>query len=180
MRLGWLCLVLLAAPAMAQMSPPVPPANPPAHCTAAEYHQFDFWIGEWRVFRTSKPDEMVGGSKIVSVHNGCGILESWQPFTLNTGGSLSSFDRATGKWRQTWIDSTGGRGEFSGGLVDGVMVLTGPWSGYGGPDKDALIRMTFSQIDGGAVRQLGEKSRDGGTSWTSAFDFTYRPKPKTE
>ena len=105
------------------------------------------------------------------------LLEGWRPFTLSTGGSLTSFDRATGKWRQTWIDSTGGRAEFTGGLVDGSMVLTGPWSGYGGPGKDALVRMTFSRLAGRAVRQLGERSSDGGKSWTLAFDFAYRPTP---
>ncbi len=177
MRIAAPLLALLAAPAAAQMSPPVPPANLPANCTAPEYHQFDFWIGDWRVFRTSKPDEMVGGSKIESDYNGCGIRESWQPFTMNTGGSLSSYDRATGKWRQTWIDSNGARAEFEGGLVGGNMVLTGPWSGYGGPGKDALIRMTFSRLGGRAVRQLGERSSDSGKSWMPAFDFTYRPKP---
>ncbi len=179
-RLGWLCLALLAAPAGAQMSPPVPPANPPANCTAPEYRQFDFWIGEWRVFRTARPHETVGSSIVESLYNGCGIRENWQPFTLNTGGSLNSYDRAMRKWRQTWVDSSGSRVDFEGGLIDGKMVLTGFWQGFAGPGKDALVRMTWSRLEGGAVRQMGESSRDEGRSWSPSFDFTYRPEPKTE
>lgn len=180
MRTPWLWIALIATPAAAQMSPPVPPANPPANCTAPEHRQFDFWIGEWRVFLTSKPDQMVGTSRIESVYNGCGVRENWQPFSLNTGGSLNLYDRTTRQWRQTWIDSSGTRVDFTGGLVDGRMVLTGLWQGFGGPGKDATVRMTYSRLDGGAVRQAGERSTDGGKTWSPSFDFTYRPRPRTE
>lgn len=175
---------LLAVPAGfllgAQMPPPVPPANPPANCTRPEHRQFDFWIGHWQVFRTDKPDTMVGTSLIEAVYNGCGIRENWQPFTLNTGGSLNLYDRAARKWRQTWIDSSGARVDFEGGLVEGKMVLTGLWRGFAGPGKHALVRMTYSREAGGTVRQLGEASVDKGRRWSPSFDFTYRPRPKTE
>jgi hypothetical protein len=179
-RLVLAALAMLAAPAAAQMSPPVPPANPPANCTAAEHRQFDFWIGDWRVFRTSNPAEMVGGSNVESAYNGCGLVENWQPFTLMTGGSLSSYDRSDRRWHQTWIDSGGARVEFTGGLEGSNMVLTGLWRGFSGPGKDALVRMTWSRLPKGAVRQQGEASRDGGATWSPSFDFTYQPKPKSE
>ncbi len=169
-------LAAMAVPLAAQMSPPVPPANLPARCTAPEYHQFDFWIGEWRVFQTAKPDEMVASSLIESVYNGCGIRESWRPFSMMTGGSISSFDRHDGRWHQTWIDSSGARVEFTGGVTGGEMVLTGMWRDYAGPGKDALVRMTYSQRASGEIRQLGEKSYDGGVSWQLGFDFTYHPE----
>jgi hypothetical protein len=172
-----LLLVALAAPASAQLPPPVPPANPPANCTSAEHRQFDFWIGAWRVFQTAKPEVSVGISTIESVYNGCGLRENWQPYTLNTGGSLNSYDRSTRKWRQAWIDSSGSRVDFEGGLIDGSMVLTGLWRGYAGPGKDATVRMTYTRLGDGAVRQLGEMSRDGGQTWSPSFDFTYRRMP---
>jgi hypothetical protein len=167
-------LLALAAPLSAQMSPPVPPAELPAHCTAPEYRQFDFWLGEWRVFQTAKPTESVGSSLIDSVYNGCGIRENWRPFSMLTGGSLNNFDRRDGRWHQTWIDSSGARVEFVGGVTDGKMMLTGVWRDYGGPGKDALVRMTYSRLSSGDVRQLGEASSDGGKSWRSSFDFTYQ------
>ena len=180
MRAPTAALALLAAPLAAQMSPPVPPASLPAHCTAAEYRQFDFWLGEWRVFQTAKPDALVGGSLIESVYNGCGIRENWRPFSMMTGGSLSNYDKRGGRWHQTWIDSAGARVEFVGGVTDGKMVLTGLWRDYAGPGKDALVRMTYSRLANGDIRQLGETSGDEGMSWKSGFDFTYRPRAKAE
>jgi hypothetical protein len=35
--------------------------------------------------------------------------------------------------------------------------------------------MTYSKLDGGAVRQKGEISADKGATWKPYFDFTYRP-----
>jgi hypothetical protein len=55
------------------------------------------------------------------------------------------------------------------------MVLTGNWRGAQKPGQDALVRMTYSRLDGGAVRQKGEISTDRGTTWKPYFDFTYRP-----
>lgn len=173
-------LTLFAGPAAAQMSPPVPPANPPTNCTAPEYRQFDFWVGEWRVFRADRPDEMVGTSLIESVYNGCGIRENWQPFSMMTGGSLNIYSRTDRRWYQTWIDSGGSRVEFAGGLVGGNMVLTGLWRGFGGQGKDALTRMSYSPLPNGAVRQLIEASSDRGKSWKPSVDFIYKPRTSVE
>jgi hypothetical protein len=166
---------MLLGTASAQMPPPVPPASLPANCTAPEHRQFDFWIGEWRVFNTDKPDEILGVSTIEPVYNGCGIRENWQPFTMLSGGSLNSYDPRDRRWKQTWIDSTGARVEFVGGLEQGRMVLTGLWRSSQGAEKDFLQRMTLYP-EGGTVRQIGEDSRDGGKSWFRSFDFTYRPR----
>ncbi len=165
---------LVAAPTLAQLPPPTPPANPPANCTAPEHRQFDFWIGEWRVFQTQRPEEQVAVSTIEGVFNGCGIRETWQPFTLHTGGSLSNFDPVSGRWHQLWIGSVPGHVMFEGGLVDGQMVLTGYWRNVNGPGQHGLIRMTFSANADGSVRQLGEVSTDHGLTWAPSFDFLYR------
>ena len=36
-------------------------------------------------------------------------------------------------------------------------------------------RMRFTREAGGAVRQHGTQSTDGGRTWTDQYDFTYRP-----
>jgi hypothetical protein len=166
--------MMLCGTANAQMSPPVPPASLPANCTAPEYRQFDFWIGEWSVFNTDKPDEILGASTVEPVYHGCAIRENWHPFTMLSGGSLNSYDPRDRQWKQVWIDSSGARVEFVGGLEQGRMVLTGLWRSKQGPEKDFLQRMTLYP-EGGTVRQIGEDSRDGGKSWSRSFDFTYKP-----
>lgn len=164
-----LLLSTLAASASAQLPgpPPVPPADDPAHCTAPEYAQLDFWLGEWNVFDTADPTGMRGVSRIEKVYFGCALREEWSPFTMLTGGSFTAWDRQAGIWRQAWVDSMGGWAEMTGKLQDGRMVLTGP-RGSG------LSRMILSPEPGGTVRQVVETSADGGRTWKPWYDFTYR------
>ena len=159
--------------ALAQAAAPPPPPPPPA-CTASEHRQFDFWVGQWTVTPTGK-DKVVASSVIEKLYGGCAIRENWMPLTGTAGGSLNNYYE--GRWRQTWVDAANSRVDFTGGLVDGKMVLTGDWKGVNGPGKDALIRMTYSKNPDGSVRQHGEQSTDAGKTWSTSYDFTYRPKP---
>jgi hypothetical protein len=168
---------MLATPAAAQMSPPVPPAVIPTQCTGAVHGQFDFWIGNWNVFRTNDAQSLVGTSTVDKIYNGCAIRETWSPFTMLLGGSLNTWDKHRGKWRQIWIDADNSLVDFEGGLADGRMVLTGLWRGLFGAGKDALMRMSYAPLADGSVRQVGETSIDGGKTWQAAFDFTYRRRP---
>jgi hypothetical protein len=150
-------------------------AAPASQCASAEYRQFDFWVGSWDVYPTGG-SQLVAHSLIESVYNGCGVRENWMPLKVeNTGGSLNSYVLAEKVWRQTWIDSSGARVDFKGGLIGTAMVLQGYWQDFIAPGKGALVRMTYSRGSDGSVRQLGEASEDNGKSWHSSFDFTYRP-----
>jgi hypothetical protein len=162
------CVLLAAAssPAIAQQatsSAKVPQAAP---CATAEFHQLDFWVGRWDVYRTGK-DKLVAHSLIEPVY-GCGIRENWMPLNNQPGGSLSIYVPAEKRWEQFWIDSSGSRVNFTGGWNGSAMVITGNW---GGP----LVRMTYSKNADGSVRQFGQQSTDEGKTWTASFDFTYRP-----
>lgn len=149
-------------------------APPPAPCADAPHAAFDFWVGEWDVYPNGK-DTLVAHSKIEKLYGGCAIRENWMPLKGSGGGSLSNLDPGTGRWHQTWIGSAPGRVEFDGGAVAGKMVLTGFWSGVGGPGKDGLVRMTYTPRGDGSVRQFGEVSYDHGLTWSTSFDFIYRP-----
>ncbi|OYY71259.1 hypothetical protein [Sphingomonas sp. 28-63-12] len=167
--------VVIAAPSIAQApaEPPAVPVSAPA-CTRPEYHQFDFWVGHWDV-RSNGKQTVVAHSLIESLYDGCAIRENWMPLKKAGGGSLSNYDSATGQWRQTWVDSTGTRVDFTGGSIGDAMVITGNWRGVSGPGQDGLVRMTYTSQPGGAVRQLGEVSTDGGKNWGPSFDFIYSP-----
>ena len=165
-----LTLAMLQATSAQATAPTSPACNSEAHAA------FDFWVGEWDVFPAGS-DRQAARSRIERLYNGCAIRENWMPLNGSDGGSLNSLDTATGLWHQTWVGSSPGRVEFTGGPVeDGRIVLTGWWPGAGGPDVDGLIRMTYSRESGGAVRQHGELSTDHGLSWQTSFDFIYRPR----
>ena len=164
--LPWLvCLALL--------SPAAPSAaDKPAPCKAAEFRQFDFWIGDWEVHA---PDgSLAGTNRIDSILDGCGLQENWAGAKGLTGTSLNTYDAPRRVWHQTWIDSQGGVLLLEGALRAGSMVLSGTSPAQaGGTITD---RITWSRLDGGDVRQLWEQSKDGGRTWSVGFDGRYTRK----
>lgn len=158
---------------------PVPPPPLPPACEAEAFSAFDFWVGEWDVFPTGA-EVVIAQSRIEKLYGGCAIRESWMPLGGAGGGSLSAYDPKTGRWHQSWVGGGPGTIYFDGGAVGDSMVLTGWWPGSGPKGEDGLTRMTYSPLDGGAVRQHGEFSADQGVTWTTSFDFTYRPKEASQ
>ena len=152
------------------------PAAAPAGCDSPESRQWDFWVGSWEV-RPANADKVIAHSLIEKRYTGCAIRENWMPLgreVAGGGGSLSFYDPRRRQWRQVWIDSSGTRVDFDGGFKDGVMSIAGNWANYGGPGKDALVRMQYQLLPNGEVRQWAEQSTDGGKSWQPGFDFRYR------
>jgi hypothetical protein len=144
---------------------PAPPA-----CAADVHHAFDYWIGSW-VVRDSSGTE-VGRNMITPVSQGCALLEEWESAGGGSGRSLNFVERATGEWRQVWIGGDGGSLDLRGGLVDGVMVLSGERASQTGTRHD---RVSWIPRDGGIVEQLWESSTDGGATWSVAFQGFYEP-----
>lgn len=170
-KYGALCLILLSQPVTAQTSS----SSAPAPCSAPEFNQFDFWIGEWDVYPNGTT-QIVAQSKIEKLYNNCALRENWMPLKGGAGGSLNGYDPETKNWRQTWIGSQPGHVDFIGGLAEGKMVLTGNWRNVNGPGQSALTRMTYSTNGDGSVRQHGEQSTDFGVTWKTSFDFIYKRK----
>lgn len=168
---GVLASILLQAGAS------VPPVQPPPACDTPQHAEFDFWVGEWDVYPNGSTDK-VAESRIEKLYSGCAIRENWMPIKGGAGGSLNSLDPATGRWHQTWIGSSPGKVEFTGGKVADGMVLTGYWQHIGGPGKHGLVRMTYTPNPNGWVQQFGEVSYDHGANWSPSFDFIYKPRER--
>ena len=146
---------------------PAPPAKPPG-CTAAPHRQFDFWLGEWDV--TDAKGRTAGRNRIVALHDGCALLESWSGSGGFTGTSLNAYDAERKTWHQTWVDNSGGVLQLDGRYADGRMVLAG--ESQDGSGK-VMQRITWERLPDGRVRQLWESSKDGGSTWAVAFDGYY-------
>jgi hypothetical protein len=159
-----------AAPfAQSSGTPPVPP------CSAAEHRHFDFWIGVWTV--TLSDGRTAGANRITSILNGCVLLEEWTGAGGGEGKSFNLYDAQRKQWRQTWVDGQGGILELQGGLNDaGEMVLVGEQPVRNGSGT-ARNRITWTPKGRDEVRQHWEVSTDGGTTWRSLFDGTYRRSP---
>jgi hypothetical protein len=162
-----IALPLVAAlacwPALAQQPPP---------CTAAEYRQFDFWLGHWEVFT---PDgKKAGENTIEAIDGGCALIERWRGNGGFSGTSLNSWDRGARQWRQHWVDNQGGLLRLAGALDGARMVLAGADAHPGKPGVTLRQRITWTPLPGGEVQQVWQTSEDDGARWTTVFDGRYR------
>jgi hypothetical protein len=171
----WCSLLLLnlVPPAHAQTDTTANSTSPAGSCTAAEYRQFDFWIGDWEVYR---PDgKPAGTNRISRILDGCVIQENWSGARGSSGTSYSIYDRMRRRWHQTWVDDQGGLLQLDGGFTNASMTLRGETLDSSG--VKLLQRITWRRVGPAQVRQLWESSRDGGKTWTVVFDGRYQRRP---
>lgn len=145
----------------------------PCPCCSEEYHQFDFWVGDWIVYSQGKP---VGWNKIHKIENGCILRENWKSYDSSfSGTSYNFYDRADKKWKQVWIDDQGMVLELAGEYKDNKMILVGKEK-MDVNGKRIINKITWTNKADGTVTQLWEASEDGGISFSVVFDALYRKK----
>lgn len=155
-------------------------------CAAPEMRQFDFWVGEWeltwQIRANPQPGEQedrwvegAGTDRVERVVDGCAVLQHFDgaPAIPLRGASLSLYDRRAGKWRQVWVDNSGGWLDFEGGFADGRMVLSRE-AVVGGQRR--LQRMTYYNIARDSFDWDWEVSTDGGQTWRLQWRIHYKRK----
>lgn len=154
-------------PLGAQNPPPPPP----------EVRDFDFWIGEWEV---STPDGTVAGHNLIEPILGGRVLrESYTTKGAFAGHSFNSFNASADRWEQFWVDNSGTVLHLKGGLNEaGEMVLSGERLTAEG--HTVTDRITWTPHQDGSVRQHWELTTDGGQTWQTLFDGTYRRRAAKE
>ena len=166
-----LAAVVLATPSLLAAQEAAPAVAPKA-CAAPEHRQFDFWIGDWEV--TTPDGASAGRNRIESILDGCALRESWTGVKGGSGNSYNAYDRQNGRWHQTWVDNGGLVLRLDGTFAAGRMILSGETRDSAG--ARVLNRITWQETAPGAVRQLWETSKDGGRTWSVAFDGRYRKR----
>jgi hypothetical protein len=147
-------------------------SSPATVCTSTEYHQFDFWIGDWEVFDVDDQKTASAHVRIESILNGCVLKETYAGAHGMNGQSLSIFDRTRGVWHQSWVTDHGQLLIIEGKLTDGSIVLSGTDKAPNGQDR--LTRGTWIP-QRGKVRETAVRSTDGGRTWQPWFDLIFRP-----
>jgi uncharacterized protein (TIGR02246 family) len=142
------------------------------------FREFDFWLGDWDVRPTGQPPAGPPARNTITLdENGCVLTEHWSAPSGSTGRSFNIFDRSVGKWRQTWVDNTGGQHDYRGNLVNGNMVFLGDTPAPNGQLGRVPTRLTFFHISRDSVRQFSEISSDSGRTWRTNYDLMYVRRP---
>lgn len=143
-----------------------------AACSAAEYHQFDFWIGDWGGFDLDKPTMLVARNRVDRILDGCVVREDYRGTDGSEGQSFSLYDASRKVWHQTWVTNRGKLLVIEGKFQSGEMILTGSDRTTNG--KDRQVRGVWQRVNGG-VRETAVTSLDGGKTWQPWFDMIFRP-----
>ncbi len=151
--------------------PPPQPGAAPCSSDPA-FRDFDFWVGDWDVKPAqgpTPPQPMF--NRITREERGCLIHEAWNGGGL-TGQSFNIFEASRRIWRQFWVDAGGTVHEYWGRWRDGAMRMRGFIRSprFAAP---LPVRLTFFRLGPDTVRQFSETSADGGTTWSTAYDFIY-------
>jgi hypothetical protein len=154
------------------LSSTISPAHQDPACSAPAYHQFDFWIGDWDTYDMADPDSIVARNHVTRMVGGCALREVYEQNDGLRGESFSAWDAGRGVWHQSWVTNRGTMLLLDGGMKDGKMVLTATEHYEDG--STSLLRGIWWK-EGRNVREKAERSRDGGKTWTTAFDIVFRP-----
>jgi hypothetical protein len=150
------------------------PASPPpgsSHCAAAEYHQLDFWIGDWDTFETDPHGgPLIARARVEPIAQGCAIHELYEQTDGLIGDSILSYDPVRKQWQQTWVTNRGSLMVLWGNFENGALVLEGEAHLRDG--TSVRQRITWKSQDKG-VRESAVLSKDGGKTWAPAFDVMF-------
>jgi hypothetical protein len=178
-------VIAIALVGLFGLVPPVVPVaraqKTAAPCSDDAFHRLDFWIGRWTV--TTPNGQPAGTSVVEAISGGCAVLERYSGPGPYRGTGMHVFNPATQTWHQYWTDNRPAivddmRGQAS---ADAFVYR---WDVYldkqGQPARsgDAGVtrvpkRYTLTK-ENEIVRQIGERSMDGGKTWIVEFDYVYR------
>ena len=149
-----------------------PPSGKPLPCTEPAYRQFDFWIGDWDVLEMEHPTTVAAHARVELILNGCVLHEVYEDPQGHRGESFSLYDVTRNTWHQSWVNDSGYLLTIEGHLQGISMLLAG---------VDHLPNGKLRQVrgewrpDGQGAREVAWRSTDGGASWVTWFDLSFRP-----
>jgi len=142
-------------------------------CSSPEAHQFDFWIGEWKVEWQNTDSTKAQGTNVVNLILGSCVIEenfSAKPGVDFMGKSFSVYNPAEKLWQQTWVDDQGGYMVFTGGMENNKMILSRKISRN---DIELIQRMVFYNISKDEFDWNWESSEDNGKTWQLNWKLHY-------
>jgi ketosteroid isomerase-like protein len=144
-----------------------------AACSAPEYHQLDFWIGDWDAYDVGEQQKPVARTRVDRLLDGCVLKENYLGVNGAEGQSFSIYDATRKLWHQSWVTNRGKLLLIEGQFQNGEMVLSG--TDYFTPTHPIIRGAWKSDPAAGGVRETAVTSTDGGATWQPLFDLIFRP-----
>jgi len=142
-----------------------------APCSAPEYHQWDFWLGNWRV--TDLHGAFQGTNEIKAAPGGCGLIENWIGAEGGRGTSFNGYDSVRRTWTQFWL-SSGSVIRLEGNLDSHGVMRTAGTITYNARRILHPFRGVWTPLLGGAVKQEFYEYDPGTKLWHEWFTGIYR------
>lgn len=139
-------------------------------CTAPEYRQLDFWLGNWKAYDNDGKGPYVARDAITAILDDCAILEQYRQNDGHDGNGTTVYDASRNLWHQTWVTNFGELLVLEGRFSDGVLTMSG--SNLGKDGRRVSYRVTWKRQDTG-VRESAVISKDGGRTWQAYFDILF-------
>ena len=143
-------------------------------CSAPEYRQLDFWLGDWDTFEVvGDTTTSIARARVDLIAGGCAVHELYEQTDGLIGDSILSFDPVRKVWQQTWVNNGGGLMVLTGAFKDGAVTLEG--EAHTGSGKNLPHRITW-KAEGSGVRETAVMSKDGGKTWEPALDVLFKKR----
>jgi len=161
-------IFVASATALAGSSSTTASGAPASPCAAPQRHQFDFWLGNWRVVDASGAFQ--GTNNVTSEFDGCVVQEHWKGVEGGRGSSFNTYLPGRKLWQQTWVDAHGLTLLLLGGMQGSSMVLSGSRVAK---NASVIDRITWTPLPDGRVRQHWQEKSNDGKGWQEIFDGYY-------
>lgn len=147
-------------------------APSPANCSAPEYHQLDFWLGDWDTLDSEVKGSTtsIARARVEPIAGGCAVHELYEQTDGLIGDSILSYDPVRKQWQQTWVTNRGAIMVIHGNFKGGALVLEGEVHLQDG--RTVHQRITW-KAEGKGVRESAVMSKDGRKTWAPAFDVLF-------
>ncbi len=135
------------------------------------FNDWDFWVGEWKVYSNDEARTFLGENSITKHYENCLIKETWSS-AAGGGFSVNYFNPVKRQWRQVWI-ANGNSIDYVGGLNDqGHMFLEGEIYDYAA-NTSAPFRGLWAAEENGDVIQRFEMFNADTQEWGIWFEGRY-------
>src|SRR5262249_53964565 len=144
-------------------------------CSSPEYHQFDFWVGDWDAFDVGNDKTPSAHVRVDRILDGCVLREDYQDPSGMKGQSFTIYYAPRKLWHQSWVTNRGELLVIEGKLEGNQIVLSGTDDSRG----NALVRGVWKPVRGG-VRETALISSDNGKTWKPWFDIIFRARANSD